>query len=136
MPEGEHFRPEVRVMKPGLGGEVELGRTIVLTYQAAFSEAELDAGDLFERSDEFPRMLAFTVGARQLNSVLETALLGASIGDSLRIRLPGDAMRDSFVREKLPDGADVWLDVNISTKSWNVTADESHTMFAPLEDPL
>ncbi|RFS84233.1 hypothetical protein D0T12_19040 [Actinomadura spongiicola] len=136
MPEGEHFHPEVRVMKPGRGGEVELGQTIVLTYEAAFSEAELEAGEPFERSGEFPRMLAFTLGARQLDPVLETALLGASIGDSLRIRLPGGAMRGSFGRERFPEDADVWLDLNISTKSWKVTADESHTMFAPLEDPL
>lgn len=124
------------ILKRGLGGALRAGSTLVLSYRAAVSEAALDADDCFETSDDFDHPIAFHLGASQLNPAVEELLMSASVGDSIRVRLPARLLTGAPGYEKLPPGSSVTVDLNISTKSWDIGEHESLVLLAPIDAAL
>lgn len=124
------------ILKRGLGGSLRTGSTIVLSYRAAVSETALDADECFETSDDFDHPIAFQLGASQLNPALEGLLMSASVGDSIRVQLPAQLLTGAPGYEKLPPGSNVAVDLNISTKSWDIGEQESLVLLAPIDAAL
>lgn len=107
---------ETSVIKTGNGQSLAAGDKMRIHYACALSFEALLNGDYVDNSEWHSSPIVVTVGSNELLDGLGRALVGVSLGDTLRVKVPPSlAFGARGVPGRVPPDTALYFQVEIST---------------------